>query len=157
MDNSEMGNTLMKDSCESDKILVKDLLKTVSMGSLAIDVTREYVLSPVFGDYLKDLQSEYNSYNDKCVEFMRDNHVQEDVLGSVKEALQRGAIKMGMKGTKSDEKVAEQLLKGTNMGIDVIGKNLNQSEEYSPELRRLAEDIESFLEKSEKELRQWLK
>ena len=156
MDNSNESNVLINEICENDKMLVRDLLKTVNMGSLAIDVTREYVLSPTFGDYLKGLESSYNSFNDRCVEFMRDHHIPEDVLASVKEALQRGAIKLGMKGTRSDEKVAEQLLKGSTMGIDVIGKNLNMAEKYSPELKNLAEEIESFLEKSVKELRQWL-
>ena len=151
------GNTAVKERNENDKMLVKDLLKTVNMGSLAIDVTREYVASPEFGDYLKELERNYNDYNDKCVTFMRNNHISDDVLASVKEALQRSAIKIGMAGTRSDEKVSEQLLKGTNMGIDVIGKNLNVSDEYSPELRALAEDIENFLERSEKDLRKWLR
>ena len=155
MENS--GNTIFRDVCENDKLLVKDLLKTVNMGCLAIDVTREYVSSSEFGDYLKELERNYNDYNDKCVSFMRENRISEDVLASVKEALQRSAIKIGMMGTKSDEKVSEQLLKGTTMGIEVIGKNLNQSEVYSPELRALAEDIEGFLERSEKDLRKWLK
>ena len=155
MDNLSNDNTL-REVCENDKLLVKDLLKTVNMGSLSIDVTREYVASQAFGDYLKELQRSYNAYNDRCVEYMRANKINEDVLTSVKEALQRGAIKMGMMGTHSDERVAEQLLKGSFMGIDVIGKNLNQAGKFAPELAHLAEEIEDFLWGSIKEMRVWL-
>lgn len=144
------------DCTDSDKTLVRDILKTVIMGSQAIDVTREYVQSEPFASYLCDLQATYQGLIGETENYMRSNGISEDILSSVKEAFSRGMIKMGMKGTHSDEKVAEQLIKGTTMGLETIGNNLNVSCQHSPEVTQLAEKVESTLNQSLQELRKWL-
>lgn len=141
---------------EDDKVLVRDILKTAIMGSQAIDVTRDYVQSPQFQEYLDDLQKTYLAIKSQAEDFMRKKRIDEEILSSVTEAINRGAIKMGMKGTRSDERVAEQLIKGTTMGLEVISKNLNCSSSVSQELIHLAEHIEEVMTESVKELRSWL-
>lgn len=146
-----------KTAClEEDKTLVRDILKTAIMGSQAIDVTRDYVQSQQFQEYLDELQRTYLSIKSQAEDFMRKKRIDEDILSSVTEAINRGAIKMGMKGTRSDERVAEQLIKGTTMGLEVISKNLNCPCSVSQELIQLAEHIESIMTSSIKELRSWL-
>lgn len=146
-----------KTACiEDDKILVRDILKTAVMGSQAIDVTREYVASVQFKEYLDELQKTYLSIKSQAEDFMRKHRIDEEILSSVTEAINRGAIKMGMKGTRSDEKVAEQLIKGTTMGLEVISKNLNCASSVSEELIHLAEHIENVMTDTVKELRTWL-
>lgn len=144
------------DCTDSDKTLVRDILKTVIMGSQAIDVTREYVQSEPFASYLCDLQATYQGLISETENYMRNNGISEDILSSVKEAFSRGMIKMGLKGTHSDEKVAEQLIKGTTMGLETIGNNLNVSCPYSGEVTALAKKVEATLNQSLQELRKWL-
>lgn len=146
----------MNENMDCDKTLVRDLLKTVIMGSQAIDVTREYVASEEFGSYLTSLQSKYQELIRETEDMMRSKGISEDILSSVKEAFSRGMIKMGLAGTHSDEKVAEQLIKGTTMGIETIGKNLNISCSYSPEIIEHANKVESMLNESLYSLRKWL-
>lgn len=144
------------DCTAEDKTLVRDILKTVVMGSQAIDVTREYVQSEPFASYLCDLQATYQGLINETESYMRAKGISEDILSSVKEAFTRGMVKMGMKGTHSDEKVAEQLIKGTTMGLETIGNNLNVSCPHSGEVIALAQKVESTLNQSLQELRKWL-
>ena len=146
----------LKDCVDSDKTLVRDILKTVIMGSQAIDVTREYVESEAFAGFLCDLQGKYQELIRETEGIMRNKGISEDMLSSVKEAFTRGMVKMGMMGTHSDEKVAEQLIKGTTMGLETIGNNLNVSCDYSPEILSHAQKVEQMLTQSLQELRKWL-
>lgn len=161
--NSKKGNCsnecscgCLKDCLDGDKTLVRDILKTVIMGSQAIDVTREYVESEAFAGFLVDLQNKYQDliHETECI--MRSKGISEDMLSSVKEAFSRGMVKMGMMGTHSDEKVAEQLIKGTTMGLQTIGNNLNVSCDYSPDILAHAKKVEQELNQSLQELRKWL-
>ena len=144
-------------SCETgDKTLIRDILKIVIMGSQSIDVTREYVESEGFQSYLCELQSTYQELIKETENIMRSKGITEDILSSVREAFTRGMVKMGMMGTHSDEKVAEQLIKGTTMGLETIGNNLNVNGCYSEDIVAHAETVEDTLNQSIKELRKWL-
>ena len=55
---------------------------------------------------------------------------------------------------KFDE--AEQLIKGSNMGLDTLSKNINNPKGISVELLEIAKDFVTFMNDSLQELRKWL-
>ncbi len=88
---------------------------------------------------------------------MSERRITSDFFGSLKQAFMRNAVRISMMTSSSDSKIAEHLLKGTNAGLDVIAKNINNSSAtLSPELIALAKDFEQIMQNSLVELRKYL-
>ncbi len=144
-------------SKEDEEIMLHDISKTTLAGMQSIDVVREYVENMDFKNYLDSLNRQFANISERTTKYMSGNKIASDFFGSIKQAFQRNAVKVSMITSSSDRKIAEHMLKGINLGIDCIAKNLNGlSTTISHELLALAKDFRQILENSLYELRKYL-
>ena len=155
-------NTSYKDtygnnvSVKAEKVLLHDMVKTAVMGVQAIDVVEEYIYNQEFKHFVVHQKDQYKKYSSKVNDYMQAHGIEEDFYGSVEQAINKGMLKMGALGTNTDSRVAEQLIKGSNMGLDTLSKNINSPKGISVELLDLAKDFVTFMGDSLQELRKWL-
>lgn len=147
------GNTV---SVKAEKVLLHDMVKTSVMGVQSIDVVEEYIYNQEFKRFVVQQKDTYHRFSTQINDYMRRHGIEEDFYGSVEQAINKGMLKMGAMGTNSDSRVAEQLIKGSNMGLDTISKNINNPQGISVELLDIAKDFVTFMGDSLQELRKWL-
>ncbi|NCA66659.1 MAG: hypothetical protein EOM87_01195 [Clostridia bacterium] len=153
----ETTSTIKFVSKEDEKIMLHDISKATIAGMQSIDVVREYVENMDFKNYIDRLNQDYARISERCSKYMSAHGVASDFFGSVRQAFQRNAVKISMLTSSSDSKIAEHMLKGTNMAIDVVSKNFNGSNAtLSPDLIALAKDFQQILENSLSEFRKYL-
>ena len=150
-------NNIKYISKEDEEIVLHDISKTTLAGMQSIDVVREYVENMDFKNYLDSLSQQYANISERCTKYMSAKKIASDFFGSIKQAFQRNAVKISMITSSSDRKIAEHMLRGTNLGLDCIAKNLNSmTATLSPELIAMAKDLRQILENSLYELRKYL-
>ena len=149
----QYGNNV---SVKAEKVLLHDMVKTSVMGVQAIDVVEEYIYNQEFKAFVVHQKDQYRRFSSKVNDYMREHGIEEDFYGSVEQAINKGMLKMGAMGTNSDSRVAEQLIKGSNMGLDTLSKNINNPKGISVELLTIAKDFVTFMGDSLQELRKWL-
>lgn len=152
-DRDEYGNHT---SVKAEKVLLHDMVKTAVMGVQAIDVVEEYILNGEFKSFVVHQKDQYRHFSAQIGDYMRVHGIEEDFYGSVEQAINKGMLKMGAMGTNSDSRVAEQLIKGSNMGLDTLSKNINNPKGISIDLMNIAKDFVTFMNDSLQELRKWL-
>lgn len=143
-------------SVKAEKVLLHDMVKAAVMGVQAIDVVEEYIYNQEFKSFVVHQKDQYRHFSTMINDYMRAHGVEEDFYGSVEQAINKGMLKMGALGTNSDSRVAEQLIKGSNMGLDTLSKNINNPKGISVELMDIAKDFVTFMGDSLQELRKWL-
>lgn len=149
----QFGNNV---SVKAEKVLLHDMVKTAVMGMQAIDVVEEYIYNQEFKHFVVHQKDQYKRFSSKINDYMREHGIEEDFYGSVEQAINKGMLKMGAMGTNSDSRVAEQLIKGSNMGLDTLSKNINNPKGISVDLMNIAKDFVTFMGDSLQELRKWL-
>ena len=159
----ESGALKVNEFCDCDhisrkeeEILLQDIDKTLLMGIQATDEVLEEVENPEFKEYLKSLEMIYSRLHEKCSDYMNTHGVESDFYGSMKQAMQRGAVKLNLATVVNDGKIANMMIKGANMGLDVIAKNLNKRPAISDVLYKLAREVEAELTKCIIDLRKFL-
>lgn len=144
-------------SKEDEQIMLHDISKITLQGMQSIDITQTYVENMDFKKYLTLLNQEYARISERCASYMNERKIISDFFGSLKQAFLRNAVRISMMTSSSDTKIAEHLLKGTNLGLDALAKNLNNSyATLSTELIALSKDFEQILQNSLIELRKYL-
>ncbi len=143
-------------SHKAEEVLVHDIVKTAVMGVQAVDVVEEYIQNEDFKQFAVRQKDTYQHYSNLINDYMHKQGFDEDFFGSVQQAFNRGMIKMSVMGNTDDSVVAEQLIKGTNMGIDCITKTINNPWGISDELLTIAKDMQGFMLDSLDKLRNWL-
>lgn len=143
-------------SHKAEEVLVHDIVKTAVMGVQAVDVVEEYIENKDFKQFAVRQKDTYQHYSNRINDYMHKQGFDEDFFGSVQQAFNRGMIKMSVMGNTDDSVVAEQLIKGTNMGIDCLTKTINNPWGISDELLTIAKDMQAFMLDSLDELRNWL-
>jgi hypothetical protein len=149
----QYGNNV---SVKAEKVFLHDMVKTAVMGVQAIDVVEEYIVNPEFKSFVVHQKDQYRHFSSIVNDYMREHGIEEDFYGSVEQAINKGMLKMGAMGTNSDSRVAEQLIKGSNMGLDTLSKNINNPKGVSVQLLNITKDFVTFMNDSLQELRKWL-
>ena len=136
--------------------ILNEINKGIKMGMDSISSIAEKVTD----DQLKDdLQSEYNQYNTilndvnaelgKYEEFLKELNPAQKMMGWFD-------IQMSTLTDDSDSKIAEMLIKGTNMGIIEGVKLLNNNPETTPEIKNILTNFIQFQENNVERLKKYL-
>ena len=136
--------------------ILNEINKGIKMGMDSISSIAEKVTD----DQLKDdLQSEYNQYNEilndvnaelgKYEEFPKELNPAQKMMGWFD-------IQMSTLTDNSDSKIAEMLIKGTNMGIIEGVKLLNNNPETTPEIKNILTNFIQFQENNVERLKKYL-
>ncbi len=136
--------------------ILNEVNKGIKMGMDSISSIAEKVTD----DQLKDdLQSEYNQYNTilndvnaelgKYEEFPKELNPAQKMMGWFD-------IQMSTLTDDSDSKIAEMLIKGTNMGIIEGVKLLNNNPETTPEIKNILTNFIQFQENNVERLKKYL-
>ena len=136
--------------------ILNEVNKGIKMGMDSISSIAEKVTD----DQLKDdLQSEYNQYNailndvnaelGKYEEFPKELNPAQKMMGWFD-------IQMSTLTDNSDSKIAEMLIKGTNMGIIEGVKLLNNNPETTPEIKNILTNFIQFQENNVERLKKYL-
>ncbi len=136
--------------------ILNEINKGIKMGMDSISSIAEKVTD----DQLKDdLQSEYNQYNailndvnaelGKYEEFPKELNPAQKMMGWFD-------IQMSTLTDNSDSKIAEILIKGTNMGIIEGVKLLNNNPETTPEIKNILTNFIQFQENNVERLKKYL-
>ena len=136
--------------------ILNEINKGIKMGMDSISTIAEKVTD----DQLKDdLQSEYNQYNEilndvnaelgKYEEFPKELNPAQKMMGWFD-------IQMSTLTDNSDSKIAEILIKGTNMGIIEGVKLLNNNPETTPEIKNILTNFIQFQENNVERLKKYL-
>ncbi len=136
--------------------ILNEINKGIKMGMDSISSIAEKVTD----DQLKDdLQSEYNQYNEilndvnaelgKYEEFPKELNPAQKMMGWFD-------IQMSTLTDDSDSKIAEMLIKGTNMGIIEGVKLLNNNPETTNEIKNILTNFIQFQENNVERLKKYL-
>ena len=136
--------------------ILNEVNKGIKMGMDSISSIAEKVTD----DQLKDdLQYEYNQYNailndvnaelGKYEEFPKELNPAQKMMGWFD-------IQMSTLTDNSDSKIAEMLIKGTNMGIIEGVKLLNNNPETTPEIKNILTNFIQFQENNVERLKKYL-
>ena len=136
--------------------ILNEINKGIKMGMDSISS----IAKKVTDDQLKDdLQSEYNQYNTilndvnaelgKYEEFPKELNPAQKMMGWFD-------IQMSTLTDDSDSKIAEMLIKGTNMGIIEGVKLLNNNPETTPEIKNILTNFIQFQENNVERLKKYL-
>ena len=136
--------------------ILNEINKGIKMGMDSISSIAEKVTD----DQLKDdLQYEYNQYNSilndvnaelgKYEEFPKELNPAQKMMGWFD-------IQMSTLTDDSDSKIAEMLIKGTNMGIIEGVKLLNNNPETTPEIKNILTNFIQFQENNVERLKKYL-
>ena len=136
--------------------ILNEINKGIKMGMDSISSIAEKVTD----DQLKDdLQSEYNQYNTilndvnaelgKYEEFPKELNPAQKMMGWFD-------IQMSTLTDDSDSKIAEMLIKGTNMRIIESDKLLNNNPETTPEIKNILTNFIQFQENNVERLKKYL-
>ncbi len=136
--------------------ILNEINKGIKMGMDSISSIAEKVTD----DQLKDdLQSEYNQYNTilndvnaelgKYEEFPKELNPAQKMMGWFD-------IQISTMTDDSDSKIAEMLIKGTNMGIIEGVKLLNNNPETTPEIKNILTNFIQFQENNVERLKKYL-
>ena len=136
--------------------ILNEINKGIKMGMDSISSIAEKVTD----DQLKDdLQYEYNQYNailndvnaelGKYEEFPKELNPAQKMMGWFD-------IQISTMTDDSDSKIAEMLIKGTNMGIIEGVKLLNNNPETTPEIKNILTNFIQFQENNVERLKKYL-
>lgn len=144
-------------SKEDEKRMLHDISRITLSAISNVDITREYVENMDLKNYLDSLNRQFANINERFSKYMSDHGVASDFFGSVRQNIQKNALKISMFTTSSDRKISEIMIKTINSGLDILAKNINYSSAtLSPELLALSRDFSQILENSLSDLRKYL-
>ncbi len=155
-DNCGCGEVCGCISRKDEETVLHDIDKTLLTAIQSTDEVLNEISGADFKEYLKKELRVYSEMHNKCSEYMRKNGIESNFYGSMKQAMQKGAVKLNLVGGVTDGKIANMMIKGGNMGLDVIAKNLNKKPEITDELYKMARALEAELTKSINEMRRFL-
>ena len=136
--------------------ILNEINKGIKMGMDSISSIAEKVTDDKLKD---DLQFEYNKYNEilndvnaelgKYEEFPKELNPAQKMMGWFD-------IQISTLNDNSDSKIAEMLIKGTNMGIIEGVKLKNQNPDANPTTQKILDDFIQFQENTIEKLKKYL-
>ena len=136
---------------EDTRLLLKECDAGTKMAVDTIDQVLPSIHSSDFKNGLKKYRDAHVSFGDKLHALLSDGDEAAGDIGIMAKASARLMTGFRLMLDDSDKKIASMLTDGCNMGIQSVGKFLNQYDQATKESRRLAEkllqDEEDFMGK----------
>ena len=141
---------------DNSEYILNEVNKGIKMGMNSISNISEKIQD---SNFKKDLQFQYNKYNEilnkvndqlsKYGEFPKELNPMHKVMGWM-------SIEWSTMDDKSDSKISEMMLKGTNMGIIEGVKLLNQNPDADSETKNILNEFVKFQENTVEQLKKYL-
>lgn len=141
---------------DNSEYILNEVNKGIKMGMDSISNISEKVQD---SNLKKDLQFQYNKYNEIL------NKVNDQLskygkfpkeLNPMQKAMGWMSIEWSTMDDKSDSKISEMMLKGTNMGIIEGVKLLNQNPDADSETKNILNEFVKFQENTVEQLKKYL-
>lgn len=141
---------------EDSKYVLDEVNKGIKMGMDSISKISEKIQDSIFRD---DLQFEYNKYNEilnkvnnqlsKYGEFPQELNPMQKAMGWM-------SVEFNTMDDKSNSKISEMMIKGTNMGIIKGVKLLNNYPHIDNDTKNILNEFVKFQENSVERLKKYL-
>lgn len=141
---------------ESEEALLNECMKSVLLGMQSLDVVEKVAVGDL-NAYVKQLMGEYAALCERISDRMKKLDVDPEIYGSMKQRWQKKMVKLSLFGDRSNSRIAEKLIKGTNMGITDLTRSLHEhSISVADETSSLAQEILAFFGGSVEALKAFL-
>ena len=141
---------------DSNRYILNELNKGIKMGMDSISNVSEKVQDDRFK---QDLKYQYDEYN-KILNEVNDELTNYDDFPKELNPMQKAMGWMGVElntiSDKSNSKIAEMMIQGTNMGIIEGVKLLNQNPEADDEVKNVLNEFIKFQENTIEQLKKYL-
>ena len=141
---------------DSNRYILNELNKGIKMGMDSISNVSEKVQDDRFK---QDLKYQYDEYN-KILNEVNDELTNYDDFPKELNPMQKAMGWMGVElntiSDKSNSKIAEMMIQGTNMGIIEGVKLLNQNPEADDEVKNVLNEFIKFQESTVEQLKKYL-
>ncbi len=141
---------------DSNRYILNELNKGIKMGMDSISTVSEKVQDDRFK---QDLKYQYDEYN-KILNEVNDELTNYDDFPKELNPMQKAMGWMGVElntiSDKSNSKIAEMMIQGTNMGIIEGVKLLNQNPEADDEVKNVLNEFIKFQENTVEQLKKYL-
>ena len=138
---------------DSNRYILNELNKGIKMGMDSISNVSEKVQDDRFK---QDLKYQYDEYN-KILNEVNDELTNYDDFPKELNPMQKAMGWMGVTiADKSNSKIAELMIQGTNMGIIEGVKLLNQNPEADDEVKNVLNEFIKFQENTLEQLKKYL-
>ena len=141
---------------DNNRYILNELNKGLKMGMDSISNVSEKVQDDRFKQDLKYQYDEYNKIlnevNDELTNY--DDFPKE--LNPMQKAMGWMGVEMNTLTDKSNSKIAEMMIQGTNMGIIEGVKLLNNNPETTPEIKNILTNFIQFQENNVERLKKYL-
>lgn len=141
---------------DSSQYILNEVNKGIKMGMDSISNISDKVQN---SDFKKDLQFQYNKYNDilnkvndqlsRYGEFPKELNPMQKAMGWM-------SVEWNTMDDKSDSKISEMMLQGTNMGIIKGVKLLNNNPDADSEVKGILSEFVKFQENTVEQLKKYL-
>lgn len=140
---------------ENEKNILDELNKGACMGIDAIHYTLSKVKDQALKEELENQQRHYEKISTEIYKLYPNQEKEPHETNKMEKAMTWYGIEMKTMMDDSTSKIAELLLKGTNMGI-IEGKKLLNHKEMKPEIKDLVEEYITMQEKAVEKLKNFL-
>lgn len=135
---------------------LKEICKGVKMGMDSISYLQDKAQTPQMQNYLKHEYSMYNNILEKVDDAFANYNVTPNDSNIAQKAMLWYGIQTNTLADKTDSKLSELLMQGTNMGIIEGRRILNANDDLDADVKKLINDFVSYQEKSVEKLKQFL-
>lgn len=149
-------NIIGDETMEENKNALDELNKGTTMGMDAIKYILDIVEAKDFKRVLKEQYNEYNEISEKANELYEEYSEKEPhETSTMEKAMTWSSIKMQTMNDKSNSKIAEMLLQGTNMGI-IEGRKILNNKKLDKKIHKLIEEFVTMQEEYVEKLKEFL-
>lgn len=135
---------------------LKEICKGVKMGMDSISYLQDKAQTPQMQNYLKHEYSMYNNVLEKVDDAFANYNVKPNDSNIAQKAMLWYGIQTNTLTDKTDSKLSELLMQGTNMGIIEGRRILNAHDDLDTDVKKLINDFVSYQEKSVEKLKKFL-
>ena len=139
----------------SDSKMLNYVRQNVEMGIDGIDMVKEHANDPKFRDLLLEQRGDYEKFFSECDKMLRSIEAEaEDLPVMAKMATDfMGTMKNLV--DRPDSSIAEDMIKGTNMGIIKLNEHLNDFE-GDPKIKELTKRLLTVEQRNIDDLKKYL-
>lgn len=141
---------------QNPNYILSELNKGIKMGMDAISNVAEKVQDTNFKQDLKYQYDEYNRILNNVNNTLTTYNDFPKELNPMQKAMEWMNIEWNTIDNKSNSRIAEMMLKGTNMGIIEGTKLLNQNPDTDEPIKNILEDFIQFQENTVEQLKKYL-
>ena len=135
---------------------LKEIYKGVTMGMDSIEYLQDKTQTDELSNYLKHEYSMYNNVLDKVKDAFSNYDEKPNTNSFATKAMLWYGIQTNTIKDKSDSKISELLMQGTNMGIIEGRRILNAHDDLDTDVKKLINDFVSYQEESVEKLKKFL-